>query len=251
VEIFALLSSSGGVVAYYEIAATLIPLLVFGGVVTERLIPSASQWQPRHDRATWGLLCAGLLAVTAELMAISVVATGIANLIERYVVSAALVGGMLGAVWAFWLPWLSRKSEAGKGFSPGQAAWVLLVVGVAAVYALAASVNLATTEELEKEARAQVEMTLKETQEARHRLERADARKADVIQQVAEAREGHERRVVQLLIAKRAKIDRHIRELRTQLHKLENRTPFGSAASVIARTVLEQLVRHRERAGGR
>jgi hypothetical protein len=116
VLVFAQSSSSGGVVAYYEIAATLIPILVFGGVVTDRLIPSESTpWRCHHTLATWGLLLAGALAVVAEILAISAVVTESAGLIHRYVVSAAIVGGILGAVWAFCFPGSSEHRRQTKG----------------------------------------------------------------------------------------------------------------------------------------
>jgi hypothetical protein len=233
-------SSSGGVVGYYEIAATLIPILLFGGVVTDRLIPPRdAEWQQRHDVATWALLAAGVLAVTAEIMAITVVVTGIAGQLQRYVVSAALVSGILGAVGAFWLPWLRRSSQAGRESSPAFATAALVIGGLVAVYVLATSVNLATVEELEKNVRADAQVAFKEVKTAQSRLTRARVRKADVTQQLAEARESHERRVVRLLVVKRARIDRRIGTLHRRLDRLRAQ----GIASIVARIVAEQTQR--------
>lgn len=99
--------------AFFEIAATLIPLLLFGGVVIDRTKPPpTSKWTNRHDFVGMVFVLFGGIAVWAETVAIGGVITGSATTLSRIFVSVVLLGGMALVVVAIAAPWLSRMREA-------------------------------------------------------------------------------------------------------------------------------------------
>jgi hypothetical protein len=120
-----MLGSFGSESAFYEVAATLIPLFLLGGIVLERLKP-----QP-DDSPRWVLFMTGAIpsigvwAIFSEAVAISVIVTGTSNLLTRLVVASALSAGMLAVVISLWLPWLRRfASEWTKGMSSNTHWWI-------------------------------------------------------------------------------------------------------------------------------
>lgn len=199
----------GDVGAFYEIAATLIPLLVFGGVVAERVIPPKGRWTAVHEGAAlWAVPAAGLYAVLAEVLAIEAVVTGRADTLARYVVSAALVGGMLAVVCSIWLPWLARvRDERGRPLSV-RAGWgiglAVAVVGLVALLGLASAVDVAASTERTREYETAIQKNLNEQEAVRGRLIREMARSEGFAQEALQAEEHHEaQRFLYLLAAQR------------------------------------------------
>lgn len=97
----------GNQLAFFEIAATLIPLLLFGGVVAERVGPTG--------KSPGWLLGAGIVivligcyAIAAEALAIDVIVTGKPNVEAEAVILVFLLGGMIGVLIALVSPWYKR-----------------------------------------------------------------------------------------------------------------------------------------------
>jgi hypothetical protein len=245
----------GDVRAYYEIAATLIPLLVFGGVVTERVIPPKGRWKAIHfGAAMWAIPASGFYAVLAEVLAITAVVTGEADALTRYVVSGAIVGGMLAVVCSIWLPWLAGvREESGQPLSR-QTKWAIglsvTAVGLIALLGLASAVDVAATTERTREFEAVLQKNLDEQEAVRGRLIREMARSEGFQQEVVQAEEHHEaRRFLALLAAQRRVgrlIDLDIRE--------ENRLLLESAnlyRELVGLPTLKHLIyKHPPRGGG-
>lgn len=112
---------SGDHLAFFEIAATLIPILLFGGVVAERLRPKSGDPLSRvfnHAAFIPGL---GSLAILAEVTAILSIVAGTSNWWSRLLVATSLTAGMLAIVISLWLPWI----DALRKRAPRQAQTVI------------------------------------------------------------------------------------------------------------------------------
>jgi hypothetical protein len=131
----------GNQLAFFEIAATLIPLLLFGGVVAERIRPDDT-----HDKN--GLLSRGsgiaivsCYAILAEAVAIDAVVTGEWEWWGEVLVVVFVVGGMALVVGALVYPWYAKldglSGEEGKTAARGLAVStvlsILLIAGWGAV----------------------------------------------------------------------------------------------------------------------
>lgn len=157
----------GNQVALFEIAATLIPLLLFGGVVAERVGP-----RDGYDART--LLMLGLLvafvggyAILAEAVAITVVVTGEPTLFAEIFTLVFLIGGMIGVVVALIQPWYAKlkKTAVSRAKVLQQlAALALMSVAVLVLIGLLNSLHRAGEGEF-SEARLAV-ITQKTTEEA-------------------------------------------------------------------------------------
>lgn len=108
------MSSTGGQAAFYGIAATLIPLLLFGGVAVERLRPNATATPARILASLITIYAVGYLAVIAEIIAILVLVTGESNLLFLVIVVVALVAGMYAIVAAIAWPWVALAGTLAK-----------------------------------------------------------------------------------------------------------------------------------------
>lgn len=97
--------------SFFEVAATLLPVLLLTGVLTPTLRPP-----PAHEKVKdWRfyLIISGVvLGSFAELSALRVVTTGRATNFDRTIVPLAIVG--LGA--AIVSPWLTRLAEGHPGW---------------------------------------------------------------------------------------------------------------------------------------
>src|SRR4051812_2460512 len=82
---------------FFQVAAGLIPALIFGGLISERLKPSAT---PRRWRWVVGFAVATLpfLVLFAEVVAINVALVGSPSAFETWVVALVLVGLTAGAL---------------------------------------------------------------------------------------------------------------------------------------------------------
>jgi hypothetical protein len=137
--------------AFFEIAATLIPLLLFGGIIADRLRPpSEEDWRSWHSAVAFYIPLFGACAILAEVTAIQVVVTGDSGGLQRIFVSLVLVVGMLSTIAVIWLPWMLRMREAeGTVFHRIAAAVgaVIAVLGIGVVIVLSGTADTAAQTE--------------------------------------------------------------------------------------------------------
>jgi uncharacterized protein YhhL (DUF1145 family) len=112
--------SPGDERAFFEIAATLIPLLLFGGVFVERVRPPQEKRGALHLLATMSILLFGIFALFAEAAAIRSVVAGDAEKPTRIFVAFVLVAGMTLVVMAIATPWMTALANA----EPGMRRWL-------------------------------------------------------------------------------------------------------------------------------
>jgi|GEM_PF-6293631 len=148
---------SGGPIAFYEIAATLIPVLFLGGVVLDNMHPpdprklkkelDKSEGEHReYGRfflfviAVYYLPAAGVLVIVAEATALDVVVSKEADTAHALIVCIALLTGMVAVAAAVWVPWVLKFGDFVKEqlhMSPRS------VVGSAALVSVAGAISLA------------------------------------------------------------------------------------------------------------
>ncbi len=131
-------TSHGNQVAFFEIAATLIPILLFGGVVAERLRPKDSEPAKRTWLFSVAIPVIGAIAITAEVVAINAVVTGNSNDAARLFVASALTVGLLAIIVALWLPWAERLRRHCPKWGVAINIAVILLLVVAAVISVGA-----------------------------------------------------------------------------------------------------------------
>ena len=129
----------GGESAFFEIAATLIPLLLFGGILVERIKPPPQKrWRERHEYLVLLLIVFGGLTLIAEAAAIRAVVIGKSQeTVTRALVAIVLVVGMSLVIAAISTPWLARIRKADPDFYKVMLPSSLVVVGSCAVLAAA------------------------------------------------------------------------------------------------------------------
>jgi MFS family permease len=122
----------GNQVAFFEIAATLIPLLLFGGVVAERVGPKGDD--PQHVLLL-GVVIAiiGTYAIITEAFAISVVITGEPTTQAEVLSVTFLFGGMVGVVIAIVYPWYKKLRKAQASWRAGILAGISVLIMVTAL----------------------------------------------------------------------------------------------------------------------
>jgi hypothetical protein len=126
-----LLSVHGNQLAFFQTAATLIPLLLFGGVVAESLKPGGNEDEDKLWSMGWRIAFVGTYAIAAEVLAIDAVVTGEWKWWTEIFVALFVAGGMAGVVFVLVRPWykaLNAKSEEGEN-----RAWRLKVAAIAAI----------------------------------------------------------------------------------------------------------------------
>lgn len=120
-----MLSSSGGEGAFYEIAATLIPLFLLGGIVFERLRPQTGDDWKRVVLMTGGIPAAGLWIVLAETVAVSSAVSGSGSWVARVILASVLSAGMVAVLISLWWPWVKRfGARHEKGLSSNSHWWI-------------------------------------------------------------------------------------------------------------------------------
>jgi len=113
--------------AFYEVAATLIPLLLLGGVLLERMRPPRTRnFREVHGTITWLILIGGVATISAEGFAIVNLITGAGTDETQWYVAIVLVGGMALVVGAVAFPWVVRAHRRGV-LAPNK--WMLWVAG--------------------------------------------------------------------------------------------------------------------------
>lgn len=97
----------GNQLAFFEIAATLIPILLFGGIVAERVGPKGDNSKNLLSLGT-AIAVIGSYAILAELFAIDTIVTGKPSFVAEFLTVTFLFGGMIGAVITLVYPWYAR-----------------------------------------------------------------------------------------------------------------------------------------------
>jgi hypothetical protein len=110
----------GGPIAFYEVAATLIPVLLLGGVVLEGVkappldsgedqsgAEAYDQWRSRFKNRLVALQipAIGVTVALVELVALDTIASGETDWPRAALVGGTLVLGMVSVVFAVWAPW--------------------------------------------------------------------------------------------------------------------------------------------------
>ncbi len=201
----------GDVRTFYQIAATLIPLLLFGGVVVERFIPPKRRWRPGHFLATASVIpIVGFYSIYAEVLAIQALVTGETDTLTSYVVSGAIVGGMLAVICSIWLPWGLRAIQAiqksGESVSRPMLWTVALptvAIGVILFLRLASAVDDARSTERARNYAMAAQKLIDELNVVRGSINREMVRSRGLQQELMRAKEFHEgRRSLALLTAR-------------------------------------------------
>lgn len=122
----------GDHLAFFEIAATLIPILLFGSVLAERLRPNSDAPLSRVFNHAAFIPILGSLAILAEVTAILSVVAGTSSWWSRLLVATSLTAGMLAIVISLWLPWIDtlRKRAARQAQRVIRASIVILGVSL-------------------------------------------------------------------------------------------------------------------------
>lgn len=148
----------GGQLAFFEIAATLIPILVFSGVVAERNGPQAKDSHRRTLYFAFLIPAIGALAVLAELVSISGIVNGPISASAVGFVAACVAGGLVAVILSVWLPWLSAlRSRMPKRYPlvlRGSITILLAVAGVTVIVVVQAVGAAHSLAQQEAEARS-------------------------------------------------------------------------------------------------
>lgn len=126
---------------FFQVAAGLIPALIFGGLISEKLKPSPAirRW------SSVGMLAAPLLALTvlqAEVFAIDVALTGDPDALETWLVALVLVGLTAGALGVLAAPWYRLMTDAA---SRTQRRVMNAVTAILSILLVVESANLLTS----------------------------------------------------------------------------------------------------------
>ena len=131
----------GDHMAFFEIAATLIPILLFGGVVADRSRPGAYEPLSRVARYAFWIPALGAFAVLGEVTAIVAIVSGTSDWWSRLLVASVLTVGMVAIIVALWLPW---TDELRKRDPLQRARWVVPGSVVLLLVAFVGSVRVMT-----------------------------------------------------------------------------------------------------------
>lgn len=144
---------------FYSLAATLIPIFLFGGTFVAQLT------RPPRGLSHASLITRGILipifggiAITAEAMAINGAVAGETGDFQRGVIVFALISGLTVTVGGIWMPWASRVRRVAL---PRQVKWI--VIGVPGLFLLASAYSIVSqmddTITLARETDKQVRLT--------------------------------------------------------------------------------------------
>lgn len=241
----------GGEVAFFELAATLIPILVFSGVVAERNGPQSRDSYRRTKAFAVGIPVLGALAVLAEVVSINAIILGGAGPLDVGFVAVSLLLGLFGVVLIVWLPWLRamrKRMPEHHGILWIGAAVLLIPLFVLTAERTVQTINATesvehTSEQLrvyERRVNA-VEAELEQTARDRDRVQiqqRADARAlAQTVERLIRARAEHApasvRRVLKVRFDQESRLAKADRESFERLSRKIDRL-FKKLARTIA-----------------
>jgi hypothetical protein len=184
---------------FFQIAAALIPVLLFSGV-SRSLKPGSLRSLPPSQLVMVGLLILGppvLAAVVAEFIAISeaVSAKSVPSAFRTVFVADVLAAGTVCLAVALFLPWLpKRRDEQALAISP-RAVWpgifFVIVVSTIGLWLLSGAVNEAINIRAAEEAACIRKFSIDQEREqidARDRLERQGAEIERVRGQIRQVR---------------------------------------------------------------
>lgn len=103
--------AAGSQETFFQIAATLIPILIFSGVVAERGGPQPEDSYRRIWFLAVGIPLFGTFAVMAEMVSISALVIGPRGGFWVGFVATTLAVGLVGVVVSVWLPWLAALRQ--------------------------------------------------------------------------------------------------------------------------------------------
>lgn len=141
----------GTPLAFFEVAATLIPLLLFGGVVADRLQPKDSHPKRLLKRGL-AIAVVGAYAIGAEGFAIDALVTGEWTQLEELLAVTFLIGEMVGVVAALVHPWYARLKGNPENRTKST---ILLLVSIALISVLSVTTILETLSRLEEASKGQ------------------------------------------------------------------------------------------------
>ncbi len=160
-----------GEAAFFQIAATLIPVLTFTGVLVVR--PPAQRHAWKKPLTPWELVQAaalfvfGIVAVTAETVAISGAMSGHGSVLDRYLIIYTLLIGMWALVLRGSLPVFiraARETESRKGGKSGRRdRWWLISIALLTVGGIVLSAEALSTSVRAGEAVARSDLATKLT----------------------------------------------------------------------------------------
>jgi len=104
---------------FFNLAALVIPVLLFGGAVSATWKPTGDKSRAQIRKLTATVWAAMVFAIVAEVIAIIAAVGGEPELGERIVVGVAVVAGTVAAAGAVLWPWLERLTNP-EGKEPGQ-----------------------------------------------------------------------------------------------------------------------------------
>jgi hypothetical protein len=131
----------GSQVAFFELAATLIPVFLLAGLVTERIRPHEGEADGRNFLNILLIPIFATLGLVAEFLSINAVATGYSVWPFRWFVAGFLIASMVLAILLLWRPWLDRLRQDGFPRERFLRRWSY---GIFGILGLLGWVNLAT-----------------------------------------------------------------------------------------------------------
>jgi len=117
---------------FFQVAAGLIPALIFGGLISDRLKPSSPvrRWALAIAVLSFAL---ALLVLEAEVLAINAALTGTPNALTTWLVALVLVGLTASALGILVTPWFRPMIEGARSRGRRIAFWGLAAASAALV----------------------------------------------------------------------------------------------------------------------
>lgn len=109
--------------AFFQIAAALLPALMFGGLLSDRLRPPARTARG-YELLSRSCSLGGVCLLYAEAIAIRVAITGAPSTFERIVVVLAVMGASALALFMLLVPWVKQIPR------PRRNHWASVIVGL-------------------------------------------------------------------------------------------------------------------------
>lgn len=136
----------GGDRAFFQIAAALLPALMFGALLTDRLRPPATIGR-HYGRVVFGVVVGATFLLFAETVAIKAAITGEPTSFERVLVALAVMIASGGTVAMALYPWIAKLPHGERAVHIVGAVALVTVVAVGSVRMLDSAVRFSTSEE--------------------------------------------------------------------------------------------------------
>lgn len=206
---------------FYSLAATLIPIFLFGGTFVARL--SDPPRGVSHRSLLWrgGLIpIFGAIAITAEAMAINAAVAGDAGRLQRGFIVFALISGLTVSIMGIWIPWISRIRSSRLPAHAKHAvlilpAAILLLAAYSVVSDMNDTVSYAGTAEDQVALRIAIDRRAAEIRDADRRLDAYTYRIGRLKERLLVAIERRER-YVRRAVAVEIKTQEELQELEKQ-----------------------------------